>query len=166
MKYEQTVYNKEVIGQNDEFFPQTCISKKCLTMRQYIKEVNRRINVDKQNKMLLKENILYQTALDSLSAMIRDLVNPNYPAIEFVRERLSDITKVYKAYYFVSEDIINIWVVTEDEDFDSEIEIADMFRELMVIFKNLKFDYMVIPKYNIALEEIMPKEATVIYSKI
>jgi hypothetical protein len=56
-------------------------------------------------------------------------------------------------------------VVADGEDFETEMEIADAFRELMSIFRNLRFDYMVIPKSDIPLDEIIPKDSVVVYSK-
>ena len=56
-------------------------------------------------------------------------------------------------------------MVADGEDFETEMEIADAFRELMSIFRNLRFDYMVIPKSDIPLDEIIPKDSVVVYSK-
>jgi hypothetical protein len=80
------------------FSPEKCMTKKCPACSGYVKEINKRINVEKQNKELVKENALYQKAIDSLALMVRDLVTPNYPAMEFLNQKLGDIPQVIHTY--------------------------------------------------------------------
>jgi hypothetical protein len=45
------------------------------------------------------------------------------------------------------------------------MKIADSIRQLMAIFRNIRFDYMVIPNYNSALEDVIPQDSKLIYTK-
>jgi hypothetical protein len=145
--------------------PQPCFSRKCGAMSGYIKESNLRINLERQNKKLKEQNVLYKTATGSLLAMIKDLLSPNYPAVNFVRERLRDISAVSKAYYFVSDAVVNLWFFTEKEDFDAEMRIADTFCELASIFTNMRFDLMVIPKAQTQAENLLPSDIELFFSR-
>lgn len=149
----------------EDFSPEKCMTKKCSVVSGYLKEINLRINVEKQNKELVKENALFQEAINSLLLMVRDLVTPNYPAMEFLQQKLVDIPEVVQTYSFVRDEIINLWIITQYEDFEAEMKIADSMRQLLSVFRNIRFDYMVIPKYDASLEDAVPQDSKLIYSK-
>jgi hypothetical protein len=158
---------RQIIKQvtSGDFSPEKCITKKCSAVSGYVKEINRRINVEKQNKELVKENALYQEAIDSLLLMVRDLVTPNFPAMEFLQQKLVNVPEVTQTHKFVRDEVINFYIITQFEDFNAEMKIADSIRQLISVFKNLRFDYMVIPKCDMNLDDIIPKDAKLIYSK-
>jgi hypothetical protein len=153
----------ELVNEED-FAPKTCLSKKCSALSEYIKETSLRIDLEKQIKTLKKQNASYKEAVGSLLVAIQDLLTPQYPAINFLRERLRSIPKVAQAYYFLTEDVINLWIITKEEDFEAEKKIADALVDLMSIFKNLRFDFMIIPNSDACLHETMPENSKIIVS--
>lgn len=146
--------------------PRACLSRKCNAISGYFREESLRIDLERQNKKLKKKNALYREAIDSLIGSIKDLLHPHYPAINLLREKLTNIPRVIKACYFVTDAVINLWIITEEEDFEAEMQIASALRELFSIFENLRFDFMIIPKYDMRLEEVIPEDSQMIFSKI
>lgn len=159
-----TLHEKKVEIKED-YVPKICLSRKCGLLTGYFRETNRRINVEEKNRELREQNSIYKHAVDSLLGLIKELLNPNYPAINFFKEKLMNISQVTQANYFVTDQGINLWVITEEEDFDAEMQIADSLVELMRIFRNLKFDFMIIPRYDIPIEQIVPKNSQIMYSR-
>ncbi|MEM2970898.1 MAG: hypothetical protein QW270_00535 [Candidatus Bathyarchaeia archaeon] len=148
-----------------EHVPRECLSRKCVALSEYFRESALRIDLERQNKKLKKQNALYRKAVDSLLASIKELLHPYYPAINLLRERLKEIPKVTQAYYFVTEEVINLWIITEEENFETEMKIIENLRELFSVFRNLLFDFMIIPRDDIPLEEIIPANSQLIFSR-
>jgi hypothetical protein len=142
-----------------------CLTRKCSALSGYIRESNLRINLERQNRKLAEQNSIYKKAIDSLIAMVGELLSPHYPVTNFLREHLQDIPRVTKAYSFITDNVINLWIITEEEDFEAEMEIADTLRELFSVFRNLSFDFMIIPRYDMNMEEAVPKDSQVIFSR-
>ena len=158
-----TAIDEEV--ETEEHIPKICLSRKCDALSRYFREANLRINLEEQNRRLKEERALYKNAMDSLLAMVKELLSPNYPAINFLRERLKNIPEVTQAYFFITDQVINLWIVTKEEDFEAEMKIADILGELISVFSNLRFDFMIIPRYDIALNEVAPEDSQVIFSR-
>jgi len=158
-----TAIDEEV--ETEEHIPKICLSIKCDALSRYFREATLRIDLERQIRKLKEERSSYRDAIDCLLAMVKELMSPNFPAVNFFRERIKDIPKVTQAYYFVTNEVINLLVITEEEDFEAEMEIADTLVELMSLFKNLRFDFMIIPKYDTRLDEIVPKDSQVIFSR-
>lgn len=159
-----TMYEKEaVIGK--KYVPKICLSRKCGLLSGYFREANLRINLEDQIRELKEQKVEYKNAMDTLLSLVKELLSPNYPAINFFRERLANIPQVTQAHCFVTDQVINLWTIIEKEDFEAEMQIADSLVELMRIFKNLRFDFMIIPKYDMAIEQIVPEDSQIVYSK-
>ena len=156
---------EEEVEIEEDHVQKICLSKKCSLLTGYFRETNRRINLEEKNRELREQNSIYKHAMDSLLGVIKELLNPNYPALNFFREKLMNTSQVTQAYYFVTDQVINLWIITEEEDFDAEMQIADSLVELMRIFRNLKFDFMIIPKYDIPIEQIVPENSQIMYSR-
>ena len=156
---------EEKVEIEEDHVPKICLSKKCGLLSGYFRETNRRINLEDQIRELKERKAEYENAIDSLLSMVKELLSPDYPAINFFREKLANIPQVTQAHCFVTDQVINLWTIIEEEDFEAEMQIADSLVELMRIFKNLRFDFMIIPKYDMAIEQIVPEDSRIIYSK-
>ena len=159
-----TMHEEEVEIEED-YVPKICLSRKCGLLSGYFKEANLRINLEDQIRELKEQKAEYENAMDSLLSMVRELLSPHYPAINFFREKLANIPQVTQAHYFVTDQVINLWIITGEEDFEAELQIADSLVELMRIFKNLRFDFMIIPNYDMAIEQIVPEDSQIIYPR-
>jgi len=147
----------------DEVIRKSCLEKECPALRRYFRESVLRMDLERQNRKLKEENALYREAVDSLLRSIKELLHPYSPAIIFLRERLKEIPKITQAYYFVTDDVINIWIEIEEEDYEAEMKIIENLRELFYIFQNLLFDFMIVPKGDVPLKESMPEDYQTIF---
>ena len=140
-----------------------CLEEECPVLKGYLRESALRMDLERQNKKLKEEIALYRKAVDSLLKSIKELLHPHNPAIIFLRERLKKIPKVTQAYYFVTDNVINIWIEIEEEDYEVEMKIIEILRELFYIFRNLLFDFMIVPKGDVSLKEFMPENYQTIF---
>lgn len=140
-----------------------CLARSCKIKSEYFREAIRRSSLEKELRRITRENELYKKATNLLMLEINDLLKPNSAAIKFVKESLSKMPEVDSSYYFVKNEVINIWIITKEENFEAEIKIAEILRELLHIFENLRFDFMVIPKYEIKLKEILSSDSEKIF---
>ena len=85
------------------------------------------------------------------------MLTPDHAVLNLLRERIHHVKEVTDIYYFVTNEVINIWTAIREENFEVEMEIEEILCELTSTFRNLRFDYMVIPKYDMALEEFLPQ---------
>lgn len=137
--------------------PKVCFSRECTLKSEYFRTALRKVNLEKQLKKLRKENTLYKAAMSALLLEIKELLTPDHAVLNFLRERLCHIEEISDICYFVTNEVINFWIAIEEEDFEVEMEIAEILCELTSTFRNLRFDYMVIPKYDTSLEEYLPQ---------
>lgn len=137
--------------------PKVCFSKECAIKSEYFREAVRGVDLEKQLKKIRKENMLYRNAMNALLLGIKELLTPDNAVLNLLRERLYHVKEVTDIYYFVTNEVINIWIAIKEENFEAEMEIAEILCELTSTFRNLRFDYMVIPKYDMALEEYLPQ---------
>lgn len=157
---------KIIINNSEEFIPKVCLSTPCKAIKEYFRETSLRIDLERQNREIREENALYQEAISSLLNVIKNILTPNFPANNLLREKLKNIPNVINAYTFVNNDVINYWIIIEEENFEDELEIADAFRETLSVFNNLLFDFIIIPRQGVSLEKIVPKNSQLIYSTI
>lgn len=140
-----------------------CLARSCKLKSEYFKEAVRRASLEKELRRITRENKFYKSAMNLLMVEVNELLKPNSAAIKFVKENLAKIPEIDSVYYFVKNGIINIWVMTKEENFEAEMKIADTLRELLYIFESLRFDFMVIPKYEMKLEEILSPDSKKIF---
>jgi len=155
-----------VIPEEEEIgVPRICLSMKCGAKTEYLREASLRVNLEHQLTKITTENKIYKDAIDSLLASVNELLRPDYPALIFVKERLQDMREVVELSYFLTDDIVNIWIVIDRENFEVEMKIAETLRELASVFRNLRFDFMVIPKHETPLESLIPNDGKTLYSR-
>lgn len=145
--------------------PEVCLSRKCGLRGEYFRETLRREKLEKQLERVTAENQKYKRAVTVLLSSIGDLLKPDHAALNLLRERLFPIPEVTGLHYFVSDGVINLWIVTREENFEIEMRIADSLVELFSIFRTLRFDFVIIPRYDLSLEEILPSESVRLFSK-
>ena len=160
------IEQKTVIDSVPDAVPKNCLATKCKAMNEYFKETNLRINLERQNREIKEQNIMYQEAISSLLNMIKGMFTPNFPANNLFREYLQNIMNVNSAYSFINNEVINYWVIIKEENFKTELEIANAFRQVVLIFRNFLFDLMIIPKQGLSLEDIVPANSQLIFSNI
>ena len=155
-----TILKEEEVG-----VPRICLAMKCRAKTEYFREASLRIDLEQQLARMTRENEIYKDAVNSLLVRVSELLRPDYPALNFVRERLHNMREVAKVLYFLTEDIINIWIVIDEENFEVEMKIARTLRELASVFRNLRFDFMVIPTHETPLESLIPNDTKTLYSR-
>lgn len=133
-----------------------CLSRKCEIRSFYFREAVAKINLERRISKLTRENKRYREAIDFLLAEVKELIKPQHSALTFYKRSLSDMTQVVGIYYFVTNEVINIWTILEKENYEVEMKIAKAQSELLSIFQGLRFDFMVIPKNGQKLEDIIP----------
>jgi len=145
------------ISQEEQLItPRGCLSRRCDLRSAYFRETFRVEKLEKQLERVSREKEMYEKAAVSLLTTIKDLLKPDYAALNLLRERLFPIPEVAALYYCVSDGVINLWIITPEENFEAEMKIADSLAELFSIFRNLKFDFMIVPRYDMKIEEIVP----------
>lgn len=154
-----------VIKEEEVGVPRICLSIKCKAKSEYLREATLRINLERQLAKITEENSLYKDAISSLLASVNELLRPDYPAFIFLREHLQNTKEVVGVSYCFTDDVINIWIVIDEENFEVEMKIAETLRELLSLFRNLRFDFIVIPKYETHLESLIPNDARMLYSR-
>lgn len=137
--------------------PRICFTKRCAVKSEYFRETVLRASLERQLKKVREENELYRNAVGALLVGIRELLTPDNAVLNLLRERLCHVEEVTEIYYFVTNEVINMWIAIKEENFEVEMEIAEILCELTSTFRNLRFDFMVIPKYDMPIEEFLPQ---------
>jgi len=130
--------------------------RRCEFRSAYFREAVRYVNLERELERVTEQNELYKKAISLLLLEIKELLEPNYAALNLFKKRMSLIPEVTGVYYFIQNEVINIWTIIEKENFDVEMKIAESQCELLSIFQNLRFDFMVIPRCDRRLEDILP----------
>lgn len=125
-----------------------------LTLREYSEAISARLK---------KENKFYRNAIKSILSEIKELTKPNHAAMNFIRMELQDEPEILNAYYFVRDDVINIWAIIKKENLDIEGKVAEALGKMFSIFQNLKFDFMIIPIQHLKLNDFLPSDSKRIF---
>lgn len=156
-----TTYEKEI-----PVVPRTCLARECGLKSLYLKETVRAEKLLKQLQRITEKNEIYRKAIDSLLSSVKELLKPDHAALNLLKERLTPVEEVLGLYYFVSNEVINLWILIREENFEAEMEIADSLGELFSVFRNLRFDFIVVPLYNMEINKILPREMKKVFSKL
>ena len=156
-----TVYEKEI-----SVVPRICLARECGLKTLYFREVVHAEELLKQLERVTKKNQIYREAIASLLSSVKELLKPDHAALNLLKERLSSVAEVLGVYYFVKNEVITLWVLIKEENFEAEMEIADSLAELFSVFRNLRFDFMVVPVYDMEIKKILPHEAEMVFSKL
>jgi len=139
--------------------PKKCLSRRCGIRSLYFREAVERVSLERELERVTRQNQFYKEAVNTLLVELRELISPDNAALTMFKDRLSSIPGFLDAYYFVSDGVINIWTIIEKEDIDAEMKIAEAQCDLLYIFQSLRFDFMVIPKYDQDVSGFLPSEA-------
>lgn len=127
------------------------------------KEVEHRLSVEHELKEVGHEKREYEKAFNSLFSTISKLLEPTNAAFNLFIERISQILDVEEVYVFMAEDAIDIWTITKKRNFDAEEKIIEAECEIMRIFRDIDFDFMILPREGRNLKEILPSNGKRIY---
>jgi len=145
--------------------PKECLTKECGLKGLYFREAIYREDLERQLRRVTAQKERYRRATVALLSEIKELLSPDHAALNLLRERLNPINEVCGLYYFVSEGIINLWVIVNEDNFEVETKVAEYLSELFSIFRNLRFDFMIIPRDDLDLSEILPSGSRKVFSK-
>jgi len=145
--------------------PEGCLSRRCNVRSLYLRETLQREELERELEKVTVENEIYKKAVALLLSSIKDLLKPDHVALNLLKERLLPIIEVSSLHYFVVDGVINLWIITREENYEAEMKIAESLADLFSLFRNLRFDFMIIPKYDLRLEEVLPSESITVFSK-
>ena len=155
------VFRDELL--KDEVIRKSCLEEECPALKSYFKESNLRIDLERQNEKLKEENALYRAAIASLLEALKEALHPRSPIINFLKEQLNKIPQVTQAHYFVTDNVVNIWIEIEKDDYEIEMRVIKTLHELYRIFRNLLFDFMIVPRNDVSLREMLPEDHRTIF---
>jgi len=153
------------IKETEILTPRKCLSERCELRSAYLRETLRAETLKKQLQRVTEQNEAYKKAVTTLLSNISDLLKPSNSALVLLKERLFPLPQVSSLYYFVSDGVINLLIITQEEDFETEMRIAESLTELFSVFSDLRFDFMIIPKYDLDIKEILPSMSKKLFSK-
>lgn len=84
-------------------------------------------------------------------------------ALKHYVDRLLDFSGLEAVFFIKREEILDIWTIISESNLNIEERIAKVQCELMRIYENLDFDFMVLPRGEIDIEKLLPKDATRIF---
>jgi phage terminase large subunit GpA-like protein len=102
-----------------------------------------------EKTLMNKEDAIkyYEEVIASLSQVMLEMAKGNAPVFIFLREELSKIKQVTSIYYDILEDeSFDMWVVIKESDLNVEREVSQIFRKSLKAFRNIDFDFMILPK--------------------
>jgi phage terminase large subunit GpA-like protein len=131
-----------------KFIPiEESLSHQCYIKKGYFENKIRLENMEKT--LMNKEDAIkyYEEVIASLSQVMLEMAKGNAPVFIFLREELSKIKQVTSIYYDILEDeSFDMWVVIKESDLNVEREVSQIFRKSLKAFRNIDFDFMILPK--------------------
>jgi len=135
-----------------------CLDRVCRFRTEYFREQRLRLDLEETIAMLQTENRSYREAMAKLMQAVGQVIKPQDKPAGVFKDLLSDIPGIVALYQFVREDTINIWIIIEKENFDSEMKIAAAQAEILRRFQKSKFHFMVFPR-SLVNDHTIPKDA-------
>lgn len=129
----------------------------------FLKELVLREHFEEISTKLKKENEFYRNAIKSVLNGIKKMITPNHAVMNFLRTELKDELEILNAYFFVRDDVINVWVIIKNENLDVERMTAEVLGKMFSIFEDIKFDFMIIPIQGLKKEDILPLDSKKIF---
>lgn len=148
-----------------EVSPAECLAKRCDVRRMALRKTIEVEELEEQLRRVSKEKELYEEAVVVLMSTIKEMLRPDHAALNLLKGRLAGIPEILALHYFVSDGVINIWIVTKEENLKIEMEIADSLAELFHVFRNLRFDFMIVPKHDLDPQELLPSDSIAVFSR-
>lgn len=84
-------------------------------------------------------------------------------ALRHYADRLSSICEVEAIYWVRKEEALDIWTILSEGNLQIEEKIAGVQCELMRIYGDLEFDFMVVPRFETEVDEILPRNAIKVF---
>lgn len=111
-----------------------------------------------KNYFLMNNLEKYKQDMNSLLKQLSFLF-----AIKLYVDRIHELPIVESVHVVEKEDITDIWTVIREGNLDLEERIAEAQCELMRIHRELDFDFMVIPRFDREVEELLPSDSKQVY---
>nr|MDO8081864.1 hypothetical protein [Candidatus Freyarchaeota archaeon] len=92
------------------------------------------------------------------------LFEPRSIALNFFTELVSNIPEVEEVYVTTHNEILDIWTVISNNERSTERKVFEAEGKLLETFPDLRFDFLVIPKYP-ELYQNLPSGSERIYNK-
>lgn len=84
-------------------------------------------------------------------------------ALRHYVDRLEEIPEVESIYLIRKEDILDIWTIITESNLEVEEKIANVQCEILRIYENLDFDFMIFPRFGSNIDEFLPNNAKKIF---
>lgn len=84
-------------------------------------------------------------------------------ALKHYVDRLEEIPELEAVYLIKKEDILDIWTIITESNLEVEEKIANVQCELLRIYENLDFDFMIFPRFGANIVELLPNDAIKIF---
>lgn len=84
-------------------------------------------------------------------------------ALKHYVERLAGIPELEFIYLIRKEDILDVWTIISESNLEVEEKIANVQCELLRIYENLDFDFMIFPRFESNIDEFLPNDAEKIF---
>jgi hypothetical protein len=137
-------------------FTEKCIAQACEVLNAYLKETVKRQELEKQLEIMKAEIESYQEAIELILSGVRELIQPDHASLAMLKKRLQRMNNIYGLYYFVREDVIYLWILTNKEDVETEITICEELANLFSTFKDMRFDFVIGPLNEMKPEDVLP----------
>jgi len=92
-------------------------------------------------------------------------LKPDHVILNLLKDRLSEMSDVLSLHYLISDGVINLWIIIREENFETEMRIAESLAELFRLFRDSRFDFMIVPKHDLAVDEYLPSGKSTVFSK-
>ena len=140
-------------------FTRECLAQACEVLDAYLEEAGKRQELEKQLETMKAEIKNYQEAIELILSGIRDIIQPDHPSLSMLKAGLQKINNIYGLYYFIREGVIYLWVLTNEEDVETEIAVCQQLANLFSTFKDMRFDFMIGPLNQMKPKEVLPSNA-------
>ncbi|WP_287588255.1 hypothetical protein [Candidatus Borrarchaeum sp.] len=107
----------------------------------------------------------YKTVTKMLFEIINRTLLPYNAVLNIYSEKISKIKEVEAVYIFLRDNVIDIWTIIKEDDFDVKRKIAEVQGEIVDVFQEVLFDFLILSKEDIEADQSLLEDSIEIYQK-
>jgi len=146
-------------------FSTECLAQPCKLRSLFLRETIRREKLERQIETLEKENEAYREAIEVILSGIRNRIRPDIIPLVMLKERLEKMKNARGLFYLVREKTIYFWIFIGNEDPETELILAQELSNIFSTFRDMRFDFIIIPLNGMEIEDLLPLNAIEVFKK-
>ena len=106
-----------------------------------------------------------ETIIDSFLIVFRQIINNINPVYNYIRRRIETLENVKAVFLHEKSEVYDLWFITEEDDFNLELNISEIIGELFESFDTLLFDSLSFTVDEVNLDDLKKESYDIIYIK-